>query len=107
MQTGPKSGIHPTYRAVRLVLCGEVTVNDVVSLRQEVMRALENEQSVLINCSAATHFDADALQLLASLRVEARAGGVPIQIEGLPGSVLANAVPRDNVVKIADRRLAG
>jgi anti-anti-sigma regulatory factor len=106
MMAGPESGIQFEKSAVRFLLRGEITLSDITNLRVQVMLALEAQQDVLINCSEATYFDTDALQILASLRVEARAMGIPLQIEGLPGSVLANASPRGNTPN-PGQRLAG
>ena len=88
---------------VCFLLSGDITFSDIAALREQVMQALAAQQDVLINCSAATYFDADALQMLANLRVEARAMGIPLQIEGLPGSVLANASPRGSAVNPGQR----
>ena len=88
-------------------LRGDITLSDVEEIRDLMLQAVETQQAMLINCSAATYFDNAALQLLASLRVEARSLGVALQIEGLPGSVLADATPRGSAVGSADRRMAG
>jgi len=88
-------------------LRGEVTLLDVEDLRQLMIQAVETQQAVLINCNAATYIDTAALQFLASLRVEARTLGVSLQIEGLPGSILADAMPRGSALIGTGQRLAG
>ena len=79
---------------VHVDLTGDISVADVAYLRDYVMQAVEHQQTLLIDCSKVSYFDTAALQFLANLRVEARALGVPLQFQGLPGSVLANAAPR-------------
>ncbi len=88
-------------------LQGDITLDDVQALRELMIQAIETQQAVLINCSEASYFDTSALQFLASLRIEARSLGVALQIEGLPGSVLADATPRGMAVAGAGHRLAG
>ena len=72
-----------------------------------MLKAADTQQAVLINCSSVTYFDTAALQFLASLRVEARSLEVSFQIEGLPGSVLADAMPRSTSTVDFGQRLAG
>lgn len=107
MTTGPTSGVRVERGAIRLTLGGEITLTDVEYFRQLMIQAVETQQAVLITCSAATYFDTAALQFLASLRVEARTLGVSLQIEGLPGSVLADATPRGSALSGSGQRLAG
>lgn len=107
MTTGPKSGVRFERGAARWSLAGEISLRDVVDLRDIMLKTLENNQGLLINCSAVTYFDAAALQFLANLRVEARTLGADMQIEGLPGSVLADAMPRSVLVVDQGHRLAG
>lgn len=106
MTTGPKSGVFERGDA-RWVLTGEVALRDVVDLREIMLKTFENGQGLLINCSAVTYFDTAALQFLANLRVEARTLGADMQIEGLPGSVLADAMPRSNSLVDFGQRMAG
>jgi len=84
----------PVSKNVYLELLGEVSLTDVTHLRDWMLQAHEFQQSVWIDCGKVSYFDTSALQFLASLRVEARALGVSLQFQGLPGSVLANAAPR-------------
>jgi len=107
MTTGPKSGVRFECGDVHWVLKGEITLADVLDLREIMLSTVETQRAVLVNCSSVTYFDTAALQFLASLRVEARTLGASFQIEGLPGSVLADAVPRG--VSMADfgQRQAG
>ncbi len=107
MTIGPPSGVYTERGAVRLTLEGEITLSDVEELRELMIKAVETQQTVLINCSTATYFDTAALQFLANLRVEARSLGVPLQIAGLPGSVLADATPRGSALGGSGQRLAG
>jgi anti-anti-sigma regulatory factor len=107
MNTGPESGVRVDRGAARWVLKGEITLRDVVDLRAIILSAVETQQAVLINCSEVTYFDTPALQFLASLRVEARTLEVSLQIEGIPGSVLADATPRGASPFELDHRLAG
>ena len=107
MTTGPTSGVRVDRGAVRLILKGEITLADVENLRNLMIQAVETQQAVLITCSAVTYFDTAALQFLANLRVEARTLGVSLQIEGLPGSILADAMPRGNALIGSGQRLAG
>jgi anti-anti-sigma regulatory factor len=107
MKTGPTSGLRFERGAVRLFLRGEITYGEVEGLRELMNEAAETQQAVLINCCGATSFDNDALQFLGSLRVEARSLGVALQIEGLPGSVLADATPRGSSLVGSGQRLAG
>jgi len=93
------STTRPVAKNLHVSLTGEVSLDDVSYLRNWVVQALEFQQTMLIDCGKATYIDTDALQFLASLRVEARSLGVPLQFQGLPGSVLANAAPRDNVLE--------
>jgi anti-anti-sigma regulatory factor len=90
-----------------MFLRGDIALSDVEEIREVMIEAVETQQALLINCSAATYFDNAALQFLASLRLEARSLGVALQIEGLPGSVLADATPRGSAAGSADRRMAG
>src|SRR5512147_2365179 len=106
MTNGPTSGVRVERGAVRLILKGEITLGDVENLRHLMIQAVETQQAVLITCSAVTYFDTAALQFLASLRVEARTLGVSLQIEGLPGSVLADATPRGSALIGSGQRLA-
>jgi anti-anti-sigma regulatory factor len=87
-------------------LQGDITLSDIEKIRELMMKAVETQQTLLLNCCATTYFDNSALQLLASLRIEARSLGVALQIEGLPGSVLADAMPR-GMAADAGERLAG
>lgn len=107
MTTGPKSGVHYERGAARWVLTGDISLQDVADLREIMLKTLEARQGLLINCSAVTYFDTAALQFLANLRVEARTLGADMQIEGLPGSVLADAMPRSVPVVDLGQRLAG
>ncbi len=86
---------------------GEIGLSDVECLRQLMAQALETQLALLITCSSTTYFDTAALQFLANLRVEARTLGVSLQIEGLPGSVLADAMPRGSALIDSRQRLAG
>jgi len=88
-------------------LRGDITLSDVEELRELMIQAIETQQAVLINCSETAYIDTSALQFLASLRIEARALGVALQIEGLPGSVLADATPRGSAVGDTSHRMAG
>jgi anti-anti-sigma regulatory factor len=72
-----------------------------------MLQAQDYQQALLIDCVKVTYFDTSALQFLASLRVEARALGVPLQFQGLPGSVLANAAPRGNALDGIEQRMTG
>jgi anti-anti-sigma regulatory factor len=103
MTTVSESRIRFANGTVHFMLCGDITFSDMTTLREQVMQALQAQQDVLINCNATTNFDTNALQLLANLRVEARAMGIPLQIEGLPGSVLANASPRGSTLTSGPR----
>jgi len=107
MTTGPESGVSFERGAVRWVLKGEISLAEIVGLREIVMKFSETQQALLINCTSATYFETAALQFLANLRVEARTLGVSLQIEGLPGSVLADAMPRGNLLVDVTARLAG
>jgi len=107
MTTGPKSGVRFERGAARWVLTGEISHQDVVDLRDIMLKTLETKQSLLINCSAVTYFESAALQFLANLRVEARTLGADMQIEGLAGSVLADAMPRSSSMVDSGQRLAG
>lgn len=107
MMDGPQSGLRFERGAVRVFLRGEITFSQVEGLRDLMIQAADTQQAVLINCCAATYFDNAALQFLGSLRVEARSLGVGLQIEGLPGSVLADATPRGSSVVGPGQRLAG
>ena len=91
------SATRPVSKNVHVELCGEVSLSDVAHLRDWMLQAQEYQQALLIDCGKATFIDTIALQFLASLRVEARALGVPLQFQGLPGSVLANAAPRSGL----------
>lgn len=90
------SATRPVAKNVHVELVGEISADDILYLKDWVQQALDFQQSMLISCGGVTYFDSEALQFLASLRVEARAMGVPLQIQGLPGSVLVNAAPRGN-----------
>jgi anti-anti-sigma factor len=107
MTNGPESGVRVERGAVRLTLGGEIGLSDVECLRQLMTQALETQLALLITCSSGTYFDTAALQFLANLRVEARTVGVSLQIEGLPGSVLADAMPRGSALIDSRQRLAG
>jgi anti-anti-sigma regulatory factor len=93
--------------AAHWVLKGEIALGDVVELRDIMLRAVETPQDLLIDCTSVTYFDTAALQFLASLRVEARTLGVSFQIQGLPGSVLADAMPRSDSTVDQGQRQAG
>ena len=107
MTTGPKSGVHVQCGAALWVLKGEIALCDVVDLREIMLKAVDTQQDLLIDCGSVTYFDTAALQFLASLRVEARALDVSLQIQGLPGSVLADAMPRSVSTVDQGQRQAG
>ena len=107
MKNGPASGIRFERGAVRMSLRGDITLSDVEELRELMIQAIETQQAVLINCSETAYIDTSALQFLASLRIEARSLGVALQIEGLPGSVLADATPRGSAAGSTNHRMAG
>jgi ABC-type transporter Mla MlaB component len=107
MTTEPASTSRPVSRNVHIVLRGEVTMNDIANLRERMVQAFECQQAVLIDCAHASYLDTAVLQVLATLRVEARMLGVSLQIQGLPGSVLANAAPRGSAFDNLTHRLAG
>jgi anti-anti-sigma regulatory factor len=98
----------PIPKNLHVELRGAVTMNDIADLREQMALAFEGQQSVLIDCAHAIHIDTSVLQFLASLRIEARMLGVSLQIQGLPGSVLANAAPRGSTFDDdVTHRLAG
>jgi anti-anti-sigma regulatory factor len=107
MTTEPVSTSRPISKNLQIDLRGEVTMNDLADLRERMAQAFECQQAVLIDCAHAAYFDTEVLQFLASLRVEARMLGVSLQIQGLPGSVLANAAPRGSGFDNLTHRLAG
>ncbi len=96
----------PVSKNVHVELSGEVSLADVVHLRDWMLQAEDYQQALLLDCGKVTFFDTSALQFLASLRVEARALGVSLQFQGLPGSVLANAAPRSGLDGF-ERRMTG
>jgi anti-anti-sigma regulatory factor len=107
MTTEPASTTRPLSKNMHVDLRGEVTMNDISDLRERMVQAFECQQAVLIDCAHATYIDTSVLQFLASLRIEARMLGVSLQIQGLPGSVLANAAPRGSLLDDMKHRLAG
>jgi anti-anti-sigma regulatory factor len=101
------STTRPVSKNVHVDLYGEISLADVAHLRDWMLQAQDYQQALLIDCVKVTYFDTSALQFLASLRVEARALGVPLQFQGLPGSVLANAAPRGNALDGIEQRMTG
>ena len=96
MTTECASTSRPVSKNVHVQLDGEVSLSDIADLKDRMTVALENQQAMLIDCGNVTYIDTTALQFLANLRVEARMLGMSLQIQGLPGSVLADAGPRSS-----------
>ncbi len=78
-------------QAVQMVLNGDLTIAEVVSVHKDALRALTIGVPVVVDLSGATYLDAAMLQLLAALRTAATGARIPFSLQHAGQALLDDA----------------